>query len=160
MNWDLLDFLVFGTMVTVVVVVVFLAWRRARNRAYSAAATVTVLGAFLLVWVNGAVGIIGNEGNDANLLFFGVLAIAAAGALIARFRARGMAIALYATAGAQVLVAVFAIAMRLGASGPIWPRDLLLLTAFFSAFWLVAGWLFGKAAKRERRLFADGARLQ
>ncbi|MDJ0712229.1 MAG: hypothetical protein QNJ14_17705 [Woeseiaceae bacterium] len=160
MNWELLDYLVFGTMVAVVIIVVTLAWRRARNRAYRGAVAVAILGAFFLVWVNGAVGIIGSEENDANLLFFGVLGIAAVGALLARFRARGMAFALYATALAQILVAVYAVAVGLGASGPIWPRDILVITAFFSLFWLVSGWLFSRAAKHERRLFTDSPFLR
>ncbi len=155
MHWDLLDILTFGTMVVCAVIIVFTARRRSRIRAYRLAAAIAALGGFLLVWINGAVGIIGNEENEANLLFFGVLAVAATGALIARFRARGLARALYATAIAQVLVAVIAIVMRLGASGPAWPRGILVLTAMFSAAWLVSGWLFGKAAKSEQRLFAD-----
>ena len=160
MNWDLLDYLTFGTMIAVVLIVVTLAWRRARNRAYRGAAAVAILGAFFLVWVNGAVGIIGNEENEANLLFFGVLAVAFIGALLARFRARGMALALYATALAQILVAAFAIAMDLGATAAIWPRDILMITAFFSLFWLVSGWLFSRAAKQDRRLFTDSPFLR
>jgi len=150
MNWDLLDILAFGVMVAVVAIILVLARRRAPNRAYNIAAAVAAAGAFLLVWINGAVGIIGNEENEANFLFFGVLAVAAAGAVIARFRARGMAIALYATAGAQVLVAALAITMRLGASGPIWPRGILALTLMFASLWLVSGWFFGRAARNER----------
>lgn len=156
MNWDLFDFLIFGTMLAAVAIVVLLARRWSRDRAYRVAATVAAVAGFLLVWVNGAVGIIGSEANDANLLFFGVLAVAAVGALIARFRAAGMAIALYATACAQVLVAAVAITMRLGESDPVWPRDILVLTAVFAAFWIVSGWLFGRAARNERRLFAGG----
>jgi hypothetical protein len=49
-------------------------------------------------------------------------------------------------------VAVIAVMMRLGASGPAWPRDVPMLTAIFSAFWLVSGLLFSKAATRERRV--------
>lgn len=155
MHWDLLDILVFSTMVATAVTIVLVARRRSRSRAYRFAAATAALGGFLLVWVNGAVGIIGNEKDEANLLFFGVLAVATAGALIARFRARGLARALYATAAAQVLVAAIAIVFRLGASGPVWPHGLLLLTAVFSSVWLVSGWLFSKAAKAERRLFSD-----
>ena len=160
MNWELLDYLAFGAMVTIVVAALALAWRRARNRAYRGAMLVAVLGAFFLVWVNAAVGIIGNESNGANLMFFGVLAVAVLGSLIARFRARGMALTLYATALAQVLVAAFTVTMGLGAAGPIWPRDILVLTAVFSMFWLVSGWLFSRAAKHERRLFRDSPFLR
>jgi hypothetical protein len=155
MNWDLLDILTFSAMVASAVIIVLTARRRSRIRAYRFAAAIAALGGFMLVWINGAVGIIGNEENEANLLFFGVLIVAATGALIARFRARGLARALYATATAQVLVAAIAIVFRLGASGPAWPRGILVITAMFSTVWLVSGWLFSIAAKSERRLFSD-----
>lgn len=155
MNWDLLDVLTFGAMVAVATIIVLVAWRQARTRAYRIAALIAAIAAFLLVWVNGAVGIIGDEASDANFLFFAVLAVAAVGSVIARFRASGMARALYVTAGAQLLVAVFVIAMRLGESSPTWPRGILVLTAIFSGFWLVSGWLFSRAARSDRRLFAD-----
>jgi hypothetical protein len=155
MNWDLLDYLTFGAMVALAVTIVMLAWRRTRSSAYRLAAAIAAAGAFLLVWVNGAVGIIGSEENDANLLFFGVLGVAAAGAVLVRFRAKGMAKVLYATAGAQVLVAAVAIFMQLGASGANWPNGLVIITAFFAATWIVSGLLFARSARTERRLFAD-----
>ena len=71
-----------------------------------------------------------------------------------------MALTFYATALAQVLVAAFAIANDLGAAGPIWPRDILVLTAIFSVFWLLSAWLFSRAAKHERRLFTDSPFLR
>lgn len=152
MNWDLLDILTFGAMVAVFAIIVFLARSRSPTRDYRIAVTVAAIGAFLLVWVNGAVGIIGNEENDANLLFFGVLAVAVAGSVLARFRAKGMAKTFYATAGAQLLVAVLALAMRLGESSPAWPRGLLVLTVVFSGFWLLTAWLFSRAAGKQRSL--------
>ncbi len=160
MNWDLLDILTFGTMAAVMLAIIALPRRRARNRAYRSAAVVAVLGAFVLVWVNGAVGIIGNEDDEANLLFFAVLAVAAVGSVIARFRAKGMALTLYATAIAQILLGAFAISLDLGADGPIWPRDILVMTAIFSVFWLLSGWLFSRAARHERRLFTDSPFLR
>ncbi len=150
MNWDLLDVLTFGGMIAAAVIMVLLARRRSGNRAFRSAVTVATVGAFLLVWVNGAVGIIGNEENDANLLFFGVLAVAAAGSAVARLRPRGMALALYATAAAQFILGAFAFVMDLGATGPAWPRDILMATAFFSVTWLVSAWLFGRAAKSQQ----------
>ena len=155
MNWDLLDFMVFGAMIAALVLIVLVARRTSRNPTYRFAMAVAAVGGFLVAWVNGAVGIIGNEDNDANLLFLGVLAIGAGGALFARLKAAGMAKALYATAAAQVLVAVFAITMGLGEASPIWPRGLVLMTAVFTAFWLLSALLFGKAARQERRLFRN-----
>ena len=155
MNWDLLDFLVFGAMIAALLIIILIARHTSRDRTYRFAMAIAAVGGFLVAWVNGAVGIIGNEENDANLLFFGVLAVAGIAAVLARFKAAGMARALYATAVAQVLVATFAIARGLGESSPMWPRGLLLLTGVFTGIWLFSAWLFGKAARRERRLFRD-----
>ena len=57
-----------------------------------------MLGAFLLTWMNLAVGIIGNEENPANLMFFAIPVVGMVGALTVRFESRGMAHALVATA--------------------------------------------------------------
>ena len=101
------------------------------------------------IWVNGAVGIIGDEGNAANLMYAGVLAAALVGSAASRFRAEGMARAMFATADAQVLVGAIALAAGLGRSGPAWPMDVLVLTALFTAMWLGSALLFRKARSTE-----------
>ena len=148
MDWDAADFAIFIALLVGVGVVYALAARKKASGPYRYAVGVALAAAFLLVWVNGAVGIIGSENNDANLMYVGVLAVAMIGALIARFHAPGMARAMYATALAQVLVAVIALVAGLGSAGPIWPRDVLALTAFFAALWLGSAWLFRKAARQ------------
>ena len=102
MDWDVVDFTVFGAMLLGVGVIYTLARRSVDNTAYRFAVGVALAAAFLLIWVNGAVGIIGDESNDANMMYFGVLAVGIIGAIIARFRPRGLVRALYATALAQV----------------------------------------------------------
>lgn len=149
MGWDVLDFAVFVALLAGVGVIYALAARTRSNTAYRAAAAIALAAAFILVWINGAVGIIGNENNDANVMFFGVLAIGFVGSLVARFQPQGMARALLATALAQVLVAAVALIGGLGSTGPIWPRDILILTAFFTTLWLASALLFRKAARRS-----------
>ena len=150
MNWDALDYTVFGAMVAGVVLGYRFLARQADSSAYRLAAGVALAAAFVLVWVNGAVGIIGNEGSAANLMFAGVLAVGVVGALIARFEAAGMMRALIATAAAQALVAVIVLIGGFGASGSGWPFDILALSGFFAALWLTSAWLFGKAVANQR----------
>ena len=113
---------------------------------YRSAAGVALATAIVLLWVNGAVGVIGSENNDANLMYFGVLGVGIIGAVIARFQPRGMALALFATATAQALVTLVAIVGGLGfpASGPL---ELFFLNGFFIALWVVSGWLYRAAAR-------------
>ena len=115
---------------------------------YRAAVGVALATALILMWVNGAVGVIGSENNDANLMYLGVLAVGIIGAVIARFQPRGMALALFATALVHALVTLVALIARLGypASGPL---EILGLNGFFIALWVGSAWLFRHAA-RER----------
>jgi len=148
-NWTGTDFAVMGAMLATVCGTYELAAWMTGNRAYRAAVGVAVGAAFLLVWLNLAVGIIGTEHDPANLIFGGVLAVGIIGAVIARFQPHGMARALFATALAQALVAVIALIAGLGSTGPVWPRDILILTGFFAALWLISAWLFRKAAREQ-----------
>jgi hypothetical protein len=136
-------------MLAAVVLVAWLARRKNRSSAYRFAAGIALAAAFILVWVNGAVGIIGDEGNDANLMFFGVLAVGVIGSVVARFHPRGMARAMLVTAMAQAAAAAVAVIAGLGATGPAWPGDVLVLTTFFVLMWLVSAWLFRKSIPRR-----------
>jgi hypothetical protein len=149
--WDLADFAVAGMLLFGTGLTYELIARKAGNIAYRAALGVALAAALILVWLSLGVGIIGNDGDSANLLYFGVLAIGIIGALIARFRPQGMARALFAMALAQTLVAVIALIAGLGHpwSGPL---ELSLLNGFFVALFVGSAWLFHRAAhgKPER----------
>lgn len=145
--WDAADFALFGVLLVGAGTTYELAARMRGDAAYRSAVGVALAAAFLLVWVNGAVGVIGNEGDDANLMYGGVLAIGIIGAIVARFQPYSMARTMFATALAQALVAVIALIAGWGSMAPIWPWDLLTLTGFFTALWLISAWLFLKAAR-------------
>lgn len=138
--WGPGDFVVFGVMLAAACGTFELAARLTGSPSYRAGVGVAVAAGFLLVWINLAVGIIGDEGHPANLLFGGVLAVAVVGAAVARFRPRGMARAMAATALAQGLVAVIAVAAGWGE-----PRAMAGITALFVALWLGAAGLFARA---------------
>jgi hypothetical protein len=149
MDWDLADFALFGAMLIGACGAYELAARVAGSLAYRSAAGLALAAAFLLLWINLAVGLIGSEDHPANLLYGGVLAIGLIGAVIARFQPEGMARALVATALAQVSVGVIALMAGWGATGANWPQVIVILTLAFAAMWLGSAWLFRKAA-RER----------
>ena len=100
----------------------------------------------MLVWVSLGVGIIGKDGDPANLMYFGVLAVGIIGAINARLQPQGMARALFATAIAQALVAAIALIAGLGLpwSGP---AEILVLNGFFIALFAGSAWLFRRAAR-------------
>lgn len=112
---------------------------------YRAAVSVALAAACMLVWLSLGVGIIGRDGDPANRMYFGVLAVGVIGAAIGRFRPIAMARALFATALAQATVAAIALVARLGDpwSGPL---ELSLLNGFFVALFIGSAWLFRRAA--------------
>lgn len=116
------------------------------NLSYKLAAGVALMGAFLLVWLSLGVGIIGADGDPANVMYFGVIAVGVIGAVIARLRPRGMALALLAMALAQTVVAAIAVLGGLGRpySGPL---ELSVLNGFFVALFVASAWLFRRAAQ-------------
>lgn len=141
-DWTTSDFVVMGVLLASVLGAYEFLASRAPSFAYRAASVLMTLGLFLLIWINLAVGIIGHEGNPANLMFAGVITILVGGACLARFGSRGMARALFAAAAAQLAIGVIALAGDLGIEGRGWPRDVIVLTAFFTGLWVTAGMLF------------------
>lgn len=141
--WTASDFIVMGAILLIACGSFEVLARFAPNFAYLAAAAIGIGTAFLMVWANLAVGIVGDGLNGANRMFFGVVLVAIVAILVARFRAPAMARAMFATAGAQVL----AIAIALGAFGATALEAGLSMV--FVAGWLVAGALFRLSAQQQ-----------
>ena len=152
-NWSLFDFIVMGALIFGAGLAYVLITRKGGTMAYRFAVGMALAAAFLLVWINLAVGVIGSEDNPANLMYFGVLAIGFIGAIIAELRPRGMARVLFAMAFAQALVPVIALI--------IWKPQVtsgvlgvLTLNGLFVVLFIGSALLFRNAA---RELTAAGA---
>lgn len=147
-NWTVLDFVAMGTGLMSIGLVYELIVRKSNQKTYRIAFGVAIAAIFLLFWINGAVGIIGNEGQPANLLYGLVIGVVLIGALLARFKARGMAKTLFTAAAVQMLVPVIAFF--------IWPPGVaswspgvlgvFILTAFFAFLFTVSALLFKRAS--------------
>lgn len=138
-HWTALDFIVMGLLLATACGLYELGARLSRNRAFRAAFGLAALTGFLTIWVNLAVGMLGSEGNRANLMFAGVLAVAAVGSIVARFRPVGMARAMALAGLAQLAVVGVAVA-----AGGYRPHE-LALSACFALPWFVSALLFAKA---------------
>ena len=147
--WDLADFAIAGVLLFAAGFTYKLSAIKVSNTVYRSAVGLTLAAAFILFWVNGAVGIIGNEENPVNLMYVGVLAIGIIGSIVARFQPHGMARALFATALAQALVAVIALIAGKHQTSVSSVSEILILNGFFVALFLGSARLFRNAA-RER----------
>lgn len=109
---------------------------KAGTTVYRAALALALAPAFLLVWFYGAVA---EPGDSPGPMFLGPVAVLTIGALVARFRPRGMTYALSATALAQGLFAVIAMIS--------WGQylEISILNGFFITLWVGSAILFRRA---------------
>jgi hypothetical protein len=137
-DWDTPDFIIMGALFGAIGLGIEFLIRQSRNTAYRVGSVVALVTAFLTIWVNLAVGMIGDD-NPYNLLFGGVLLVGLVGAITGKFHHAGMAKAMFATAAAQLLV---------GAGGLSSDPRGAILSMMFAAPWLVAGVLFRKSGQK------------
>ena len=146
--WDLGDFIIMGFLLFGTGLMYEFISKQVGSARYRIAVGVGLLGMFLLVWVNGAVGIIGSENNNANMMYMGVPIVGVIGAITVRFRVQKMARVMFITALAQALVPIIALIIwqpkSWGAAGMF---GVFVLNAFFVALFLGSAWLFRYAAR-------------
>ncbi len=136
-HWTLSDFVIAGLLIGGTGLALEVAVMMSSTIAYRIAAGLALGASLMMVWINLAVGIIGNEDNPLNLVYAGILAVGLIGAVLARLEPRGMALAMIAMACCQVLV---------GALSLYWAPATGLINLFFLAIWLLSAWLFNDAA--------------
>lgn len=124
------------------------------STAYRSAAALGVATALFLLWAIGALGVIGAEGNRTDLMYFGVLAVGAAGTVVARLEPAGMARAMTASAVATALVAVIALLGGEHRSPVTSVAEILGINAMFVTMFLGSAALFQKATP-ERSSASD-----
>jgi len=134
-DWSASDFVAMGALLGTVGLATEFLVRRSGSTAYRIGAVIAMATAFLTVWVNLAVGMIGDD-NPYNLLFGGVIAIALVGSILSRFKADGMARTMFATAAAQAIVGGLGITSD--------PRG-AVFSMIFALPWVLAAVLFRRA---------------
>ena len=97
---------------------------------------------FLLLGI-GALGIVGDGDRDA--LYLAAPAVALLVAVVTRFSARGMALALGAAAVTTVVAGVVAVVLVATDRESASLLDVVMLTAMYASMFAVAAWLFRRA---------------
>lgn len=137
--WTVSDFVVMGVLLgSVGLGIEFLA-ARAGNIFVRLGAIVMALTAFLTIWVNLAVGMIGSEDNPYNLLFIGNLALV----LIC-----GIAVRLQPSAMVKVAALAAAVQLALAVGGLGTDQRGAIFSAVFALFWLFSAALFRAGSSR------------
>jgi len=128
-----------------------------RNAYHRLGVAVAVGTALFLVLGIGALGIIG-EGGENDRMFLAVLGVLAIGTVLARLRPRAMVAALVATSLTQVVVGVVAIARGLHDEPGASVGEILMLTAMYAGLFAASAWLFWRAAEQDAPVLVDSRR--
>jgi hypothetical protein len=154
-QWTTSDFIFAGSVLIGAGGIAELAVRASNAWSYRFGAGLALLASALLLWINGAVGIIGSEDHPANMLYLGVIIAAFVGAVASRFRAAGLALAMACAAVVQVAIGVVAVWRGWGEGAENWPRPVIVLSLVFGALWLASAALFRRAAGSEQATDAE-----
>ncbi|MBP6084725.1 hypothetical protein KA517_00610 [Candidatus Gracilibacteria bacterium] len=146
-DWNWFDFAFMGCLLLGSALIYELIAPKKHNDTYRIAVGIAVVTTIVITWINGAVGIIGNEDHPANLMYFGVILIGLIGTQVARLQPRGMSRAMFITAIAQALVPIIAVM--------IWRPQLdtgvlkvFILNTVFVMLFVESGLLFRKASMK------------
>lgn len=139
-NWTASDFIFAAVLFGSVGLAFEFIARKSGSLAYRAGAALAVVAAFLTIWANAAVGLIGSEDNPYNLWFGGVLLVALFGAIVARFAPTGMMRTMVTTAVAQAVAGGFGLASDVRGA---------VFSIGFAGLWLLAAAFFRNAARRH-----------
>lgn len=149
-DWGILDFFIMGTLIYSTGLAFEFISSREKSTAYHIAVGVGLLGALSLVWVNLAVGMIGNEDTMANALYLGVLAVGGVGGIVARFKPRAMAKVMWIVTATHIGATVIGLGMW-------WPREVTMdtwnavirtggATTIFLMFWVWSAVMFEQSS--------------
>ncbi len=151
--WTGFDYIFAWVLFSLVSLAITFVIKSEKATLYKLAASLAVVTIFLLVWINAAVGLIGDGDLDSpNALYFGVLAVGFILAVISRFKPQGMSRALLTMALAQFLVPVIVLL--------IWPPPVIswapgvvqvfCLNAVFVLLWVTSAILFRRASRAPK----------
>jgi hypothetical protein len=114
--------------------------RRMGAWSYKAGVGVALVAGFALGWSN--MVHVADSGNPANLMYYSVLGVGAVGACLARLKARGLALTLFAMAATLALIAV---TLPSGAT-PYLARNMAIGHGVYTALFTASGLLFRHAS--------------
>lgn len=154
--WTFLDFvfagvLIFGTGFAYILITQKLASKAAGNIVYRVAVGFALFTGLFLIWANAAVGIIGSENNDINMLYFIVVFVGIAGSFMARFEPKRMVFTLFAMAAVQALIAVVALLTGMADLPQSSVIEIIGVNGFFIVLFLLSALLFKYSAKIQQK---------
>ena len=150
-NWNLFDFVFAGVLIFGTAFTYKLITRSKSNIAYRFAVGIALGTGFIIIWANGAVGIIGSEENPVNLVYYVLLLIGLIASFAVRFKPRGMSLTMFALAAGQALIAIVVLVWVIVQNEDFILAEFLrfiMFHGFFVALWTGSASLFHVASKK------------
>lgn len=113
------------------------------RRSYVQATVLAVATVLFLLFGIGALGIVGDGDRDA--MYLAAPGVALLLAVVFRFRAHGMALALGAAAVTTLVVAAVAVALVVRADEPASLLDVVGISGMYAALFAASAWLFRRS---------------
>jgi len=142
-NWDAGAFVRVYVLFFVTGMVFALVARRMGAWSYKAGVGVALVAGFALGWSNMVQ--VADSGHPENLLYHSVLAVGVVGALLARLKARGLALTLFAMAATLALIAV----MLPSGAPPDMARRMAVAHGVYVVLFTASGLMFRHASLEE-----------
>ena len=146
-NWSFFDFMWAGAMIAGVQFAYHAFVTKVHNHTYKLATMLGLGATFVLLWINAAVGIAGDDDGINMIFFLGILGTLGVGSLLTKGKPRGMAKVLYAVAFMTLLIPTIALMLARVVYG-IYPHMIkaYILCGIFAVLFVGSGLLFRKAS--------------
>ena len=129
-----------------VIFLVILRIAKPDNKTYKSALALGLFGGFMILWIEGGVGINGPSHVVTEWIEISVFSVGIVGAVIARFQPKGMSYALLATGLAQMAAIGVAIMYDLHTLEGSSVAEIGMLNSFFALIFFGSSYLFKKAS--------------
>lgn len=147
-NWGPSGFLFMGVLLFVTFLMIELLAKQSSNTLYKIAVALTTLTTFGIIYVNLAVGIIG-DGNNTSAMYFLVVPVGFLGLAVSRLKAKGLSVTAFCMAAVVLLVPTVALLLKdpyiQEEPGPL---KVFILSGIIAASYIVAGLLFRRADRK------------
>jgi len=150
--WTLSDFIFAGILLFGTGSAFALTITRKNNGAFKAGMGLAIFTSFLMVWVNGAVGIVGHEGEAINQLYFGVVAAGLIGSFISRFKPQGMYYTMLFIVSSILVITVIAVMGFLQEPPHNSTVQILGVNAFFAVLYFLSAISFKNNFMQTQRM--------
>ena len=143
-QWSLMDFVFVGILLSSIAICYEWIRYKQPSKYYRFAIWTILITILMVVWINGAVGIVGHEGQSINLLYYISPLLGIIGSLIFNFKASAMSRIFFTVSVVQLLVPMI--------GWIIWPPSVIswspgmlqvvLFNTILSILYAMGAWLF------------------